>query len=142
MIATAKLDEMAGGFIDAALWADCIHADDDGNGEHGGCEHLTADDALSTFALESVTAFVAAAGDGLIDHYASERRYDPSEGSVWTYIGHDLWLSCHRHGTGLWDRGVSGDVGETLHALATDMLAHVEHVYPIDNGDGTAGLSD
>jgi hypothetical protein len=36
-------------------------------------------------------------------------------------LGHDFWLTRHRHGSGFWDRGL-GDVGAQLTELA--------HAYP------------
>lgn len=47
--------------------------------------------------------------------YVEIRSYDPGEGSVWSYVGHDLYLSAASHGTGFWDRG-TGEIGDRLHA--------------------------
>jgi hypothetical protein len=49
--------------------------------------------------------------------YVEVRSYDPSEGSVWEYVGHDFYFSAAGHGTGFWDRG-TGELGDRLHAAS------------------------
>lgn len=131
-----ELDELTRGFLTAALWADCLPADD---GETGGCEHLTPDAELTEWARDACERFLDAAGDDL-ELYADRRAFNPAEGTAWEHVGHDLWLSCHRHGTGLWDR-TDDDLGQCMHDVAVSELAYVEHRCPFDKGDGTAGLS-
>ena len=36
-------------------------------------------------------------------------------------LGHDLWLTRHGHGTGFWDRGLPGTLGEVLSREARAM---------------------
>lgn len=48
-----------------------------------------------------------------LDAYAEQRGYDPSQGSVWSYAGHDFWLTRNGHGAGFWDRGL-GELGDRL----------------------------
>lgn len=49
-----------------------------------------------------------------LDLYAELRSFNPAEGSVWDYAGHDFYLSRNGHGTGFWDRG-NDPVFERLH---------------------------
>ena len=50
----------------------------------------------------------------------------------WEGVGHNLWLSMQRHGTGFWDRGL-GDLGDRLHEAA---LSLPEHAYGWIGEDG------
>jgi hypothetical protein len=47
--------------------------------------------------------------------YAERRSYDPNQGTVWEYAGHDFWLTRNGHGAGFWDRGL-GELGDRLTA--------------------------
>lgn len=183
----AQLEDMTRGFIEAALWADCMPADrfyveprltggfdvhertgdedtdrrvishldtpaeagalaaqceenaPEDMRETGGREHLSPDEELSAFARRVCEAFIREAGDDL-DAYGEIREPSREGRSMAEMIGHDLWFSCHRHGTGLWDRE-TGALGDRLHDLATSpSFAYIEHCYPFDHGDGTAGL--
>lgn len=110
---TQHLHEMTQGYITAALWADAMplctcegdprrHHECESQ-ESGGLEHLDVrpEDYAYVFAL--CKAFADAAGAELAV-YAELRAFQPAEGTVWHYIGHDLRLTSGGHGTGFWDR--------------------------------------
>jgi hypothetical protein len=158
-IAGYDVDSFVSGYVEAALWADCLPSDecvdcgysredhdDDAAGtlEHacgdyqideiGGGEHLTMDDdGLATMRAECVASIAANRAD--LDAYGEARTYDPSQGGVESYAGYDAWLTGHGHGAGFWDCGL-GDLGDRLTEAAH--LSFSEDSYPFDNGDGTA----
>ena len=115
---TEDIHDMTRGYITAALWTDamplcscgahdsvddCDHAFPCHADESGGLEGLEvrAEDYCYVFALCS--RFARSAGASLIV-FADLRAFAPEEGSVWSYIGHDLRLTSGGHGTGFWDR--------------------------------------
>jgi hypothetical protein len=101
------LDDMAQGYIDAALWADCMPACGCEPGEcdckSGGLLNLEVSDADRAYIRNLCEAFWRAAGDDL-DVFLNLRRYDEADGSIWEHIGHYLRLTSGGHGTGFWDR--------------------------------------
>lgn len=122
------IDEMAAGYIEAALWADCEplpapctcgteigqHAGGCmyGMEESGNLQHLDVSELDRQYVRELCAAFVAAAGDDL-QTFATYRSFDPSQGTISHYIGHDLRLTSGGHGTGFWDRECSEWHAET-----------------------------
>ncbi len=143
-ITTENLDDMTDGYITAALWADCMplctcgyleertggtvgrepmedHAHECPANESGGLEHLSVSAEDWLYVRHLVAAFVAAAGEDL-ETFAALRSCDPSEGSVWSYIGHDLRLTSGGHGMGFWDR--DPDVDKRERANAADLARY------------------
>lgn len=106
--------------------------------DSGGCEDLALDDESETIVRAYCARFVAANRPDL-DAYGEQRSYDPSQGSVESYAGHDLYLTAVGHGTGFWDRGL-GELGDRL----TNACRAIEDVSGglgmVDNGDGTVSL--
>lgn len=117
MIDSNALDEMAAGYVTAALWADAMplctcggdvaermgHDTDCPAEESGGLQDLTVTAEAWDYVRHLVEAFAREA-DGHLVVFANLREFDPSEGTVWNYIGHDLRLTSGGHGTGFWDR--------------------------------------
>lgn len=139
------MSEFIAGYIEAALWTSSIGEDfaekhntetgEDWASDVGMLDFgFTADD-LSSEALASVTedceAFLAANGADLAQ-YAEERSYDPSQGSVMSYAGHDFWLTRCGHGAGFWDRGL-GALGDRLSDAAK--VYGESYLYVSDEGE-------
>lgn len=113
------LHDMARGYITAALWTDAMplctcgahdsvdQRDHDTSTckaeESGGLEHLEVRAEDYVYVRELCERFARAAGAALVV-YSDLRAFAPEEGSVWSYIGHDLRLTSAGHGTGFWDR--------------------------------------
>lgn len=131
------LESIADGYVEAALWADCMPActcpPETCPCESGGFNgRLEPTPESRAYVLALVTAFAEAAGDALVV-FADLRAFRPEDGDVWSHIGHDMRLSSGGHGTGFWDRDPEptnfaddGDrerfaaAREALHALAYD----------------------
>lgn len=111
--ARKHFDDIVTGFITAALWAT-----DDDDGEPLERNYDRGD--IAPEAMKKIKAYCAkfykARRSDLLD-YREMREYDPSQGSVYEYAGHDLFLSSAGHGTGFWDRGL-GALGDRLHEAA------------------------
>lgn len=105
------IQELVLGYKVALLWS----SNDVVDGEQ---KESLEDYELAPESLESIEkdcrAFVQANLEDLLE-YAENRTYDPSQGSVWEYAGHDFWLTRVGHGVGFWDRGL-GDLGDRLTA--------------------------
>lgn len=138
------IDAIQEGFTTAALWADCIPAESNENGELGGFEHLTPTREL----IERDRAWCAA-------FYANNREDcdafmdafpDPDGGDPGEYLGHTFYLSTAGHGVSFTDRAWRDDdpmtsVCERLDAAARGReFREIEFSHPWDNGDGTAGI--
>lgn len=149
----ANIDEIVQGYLEAQLWttsddlwtayaeatdgynlelsrlvAERIDADElDRHGENLD-EFYTLDEISSDYVekiTEELTDFVAA-HPLAVRMYGASRAFDPSQGSVWSYFGHDLLLTRDGHGAGFWDRGL-GELGEylTKHARALSSSAYL-----------------
>jgi hypothetical protein len=136
----SRTSDIARGLLSAALWTDCLPPEGSGeNAETGGRQHLEPTARLrGAFKLAAV-ALVEATGEGDLDAYGELRAYDPSEGTVWDYFGHDAWLSATGAGSGFWDRdlGALGDVLDDVakRTLNTDLLTpHAEDDETADLG--------
>lgn len=125
------------GYIECALWADCMPAEDDPDGESGGRESLELRDGARERMSVDCLAFCEANARDLAE-YCERRSYDPSQGPVSSYAGHDFWLTRNGHGAGFWDRGL-GTLGERLTAAASAFGSADDHT-PYDCGDGTADV--
>lgn len=104
----------------------------------GGCEDLTLDDDGETIVRAYCARFVTANRADL-NAYGEQRSYDPSQGSVESYAGHDLYLTAVGHGTGFWDRGL-GELGDRLTTACGAFEDVTDGLGMVDNGDGTASL--
>lgn len=108
------------------------------NDESGGCENLTVRNESRERIAAECRDFIAANRADL-DAYGENRAYDPSQGSVESYAGHDFYLTRVGHGTGFWDRGL-GDLGDRLAAACKPFEDVSGGLSLIDCGDGTAEL--
>ena len=81
---------------------------------------------LLASAKEDCDKFEIDNADALTEYY--EARPDKHEG----YAGHDFWLTRNGHGTGFWDRGLPGDLGDRLTA-ATKLFRECELYVGDDN---------
>lgn len=134
------------GYIECILWCDAIpvHADPDhedyeDSWESGGLQHLSVSDKTRADIIERamLREFVAGNFDDLL-RYCEVRAYDPSEGPVESYAGHDFYLTRAGHGAGFWDRGL-GELGDRLTNASKSYGSPDDHMM-FDNGDGTASL--
>lgn len=152
-----NLDEMAQGYIAAALWADCQnmcncpfdlsdesgdHSYDCATNESGGLERLDVSAADRQRVRELCRAFASRAGDDLLT-FAKMRRFNPDEGSVWEHVGHDLRLTSAGHGTGFWDRNIrldvpfhTGNPDAVAFSDAQRNLSNLAHSKPFDRSGG------
>lgn len=118
------LSPMVRGYLTAALWSS---TDEDG-------EPLDASYDLTDFAPETVERATtdcidfSAANTADVAAYCRHRTYDPSQGTVDDYLGHDLWLTRNGHGAGFWARGL-GALGDRLTAAADAMGVCVCYVF-------------
>lgn len=109
-----KLDNFTRGYIVAALWS----TNDESTPEGG--EPLDKNYDVEDLASETLDCIVADCEKFQRDNAADlvlyaemMRKYDPSQGTIDEYAGHDFWLTRNGHGAGFWDRGL-GDVGDRL----------------------------
>lgn len=120
----SEIQDSIDGTIDALLWATSAYSvvADDGTITHDpesdqSFSDLNFDrDDITTESLESVSREVIDfIGGNWADclAYADARKFDPSKGSIWSYLGHDLALTREGHGAGFWDRGL-GELGDRL----------------------------
>lgn len=117
------------GYIECALWADCMPASDDPNAESGGGEHLELRNGAREKMAADCRTFCEENADDLA-RYCEQRGFDAS------YAGHDFWLTRQHHGAGFWDRGL-GALGQRLTEAAHAYGSADDHT-PFDCGDGTA----
>jgi hypothetical protein len=128
---TEQIGDVLKGYASALLWANAQCVAEDGesceDGQSGDCEHtLNAhlEYSLEDFSDDDQRAMRRDVErmvlDGLTDfrEYLERREYDPSEGTVAMYFGHDFALNRNGHGTGFWDRGL-GELGERLAGRAS-----------------------
>lgn len=162
------VEDFIDGYIECALWADCMpapeyfcacgHLPDEhiaagctlcecesyvatdlaaDIGETGGGEHLELRPGAREKMAVDCRAFCEENAEDLA-LYCEQRSFDPSQGSVSSYAGHDFWLTRQRHGTGFWDRGL-GELGDRLTDAAHSYGSADDHT-PFDCGDGTADV--
>lgn len=113
---TAHVDAVLDGYITAALWSTNDESD-----ERGG-EPLDNNYSADDFTDASVRKMRAdivkflRANKKAVNAYVLHREHNRHEGSIWHYLGHDLWLTQQGHGTGFWDRDYGGEdwIGEAL----------------------------
>lgn len=132
------------GYIEAALWADCMpftdgmSDEDRDRAETGGGENLIPrPGAEDKMARESqMLDFIDGSENDLqtyVDILVNERGLDRAE--AWEYAGHDFWLTRVGHGAGFWDRGM-GELGDRLTDACKPYGSADDHT-PYDCGDGT-----
>lgn len=119
-VADQDLADFVSGYIECALWSSSDQSDDQGGTPLDEGDYELAPETEDRLRADC-RAFMAA-NEADLDAYAEQREYDPSQGSVMSYAGHDLWLTRNGHGAGFWDRGL-GDLGDRLteaaHAMGT-----------------------
>lgn len=146
-VSTFDRDAFVDGYIEAALWADCMPPEDDPNGELGGREHLVLRPGARQKMAVDCLDFIAA-NEVDLERYAEHaisttpvdvgRPYggDAVLRAAWERAGHDFWLTRNGHGAGFWDRGL-GALGERL-SEAAKVYGSADDHRPYDCGDGTA----
>jgi hypothetical protein len=128
-----QLSQFTRGYVSAMFWANTMLANgenDDANvGDWDRLDHWAWLEVIT-----DCTNFVTTNYADLLA-YAKHRSFDPTEGTVWDYAGHDFALTRNGHGAGFWDRGL-GELG--------DRLSDAARVYGSQNfvigEDGAAGV--
>lgn len=122
MIAPQALDEMLRGYLVCALWSSAagIRFDEHGtivedpdNGLSFFDHNFGLDDVAELTRIDAYQDVCGFVFSNIADvfAYGERQEYDPSQGTVWDYFGHDFWLTRNGHGAGFWDRGL-GELGE------------------------------
>lgn len=93
------IDSIVDSYLQTALWTD---EELDGRGIYD------FSDEIRKNAKAEVLWFVVTAGE-ILDELDNEQ------------IGHDIWLTRNRHGTGFWDRGLDDDVSNKLVKLCEEL---------------------
>lgn len=109
------LAAMVRGWITAALWADGVPMGMDDDGETGGLEHLSPDDALTDAATWTCAQFYATNREDVDVHL--EHLDDPDGGHPAEYVGHTLYLTSVGHGVSFRDRVDSSTAPALFQAL-------------------------
>jgi hypothetical protein len=119
------IEDFIAGLVEAALWADLQWPDREESG--GGNTHYDLSDVepASRDKLRVLAEDFIAGNEDDLDEYSVKRTYDPNEGTIWSYAGHDAWLSACGHGTGFWDRDL-GELGDRLDKAATAVFGRFE----------------
>ncbi|QBI99846.1 hypothetical protein SEA_THREERNGTARJAY_226 [Mycobacterium phage ThreeRngTarjay] len=129
----ADIDSMATGYLEAQLWAGLDYHDEDSEPVHYD-ENYSLED-ISPEYVEHVRAElseVVAQHPLAVRMYLNAREYDPGQGTVSAYFGHDFYLTREHHGAGFWDRGL-GELGEYLSRIAHS-YGSADELH--DNGEG------
>jgi hypothetical protein len=101
------VDEVFAAYVEAAMWAG---ADYDESGE------LVWQDLRYRYTLEDFDPYLLERERELVAAFV--RGIAPlAHGLTATQVGHDLWFTRNRHGTGFWDRGL-GYRGDLLTEMA------------------------
>jgi hypothetical protein len=138
-----NLDSMIEGYIEAALWADCMpftdgmSEEDRDRAETGGGENLVArEGAYDRMVERSQIADFYDDNLAKLRHYVTIREaVGMSVDEAYQHAGHDFWLTRNGHGAGFWDRGM-GMLGDELTAACKPYGSADDHT-PFDCGDGT-----
>lgn len=116
----STLDDFTRGYITALLWS----STDTRPGEEEP-RPLDDDKGLADLAPETLERIVSDCSRFQVENaytlasYCDMRAFNPAEGTVEEYAGHDFALSRNGHGTGFWDRDCAA-FGVQLHAAAQD----------------------
>ena len=105
------LAEMAGAYVDCALWAglDWSAVEDRGVGNPVPLDEGYGPGDVTPAALTAIEAECEA--------FADANMADLAEVGSWAQHGHDFYLTRNGHGAGFWDRGY-GEAGVRLSAAA------------------------
>lgn len=125
MVLTKRLPRMVQGYIEAALWSS---TDDDGTPLDSNFTEMDLSDEAREAMERDCAEFLEYNHDAVEDFMLVTGRTMPD-------VGHDLWLTRNRHGTGFWDRGGEG-IGEKLTKAAHTLGESVLYV----SDDGTVEL--
>lgn len=102
------VDDMLIGYLECAVWAGLDWPEDPNASNPDPLDKRYSVDDITDEARAIMRAdiedFVEHNRDDL-DRYGELRGFDPSQGTVWEYAGHDFYLNRNGHGTGFWDRG-------------------------------------
>jgi hypothetical protein len=119
-----EIEHVLKGYVEAMLWANAV-CDIEGCEDRAAgsdCEHSNGAEkkfSLSDFSDADQTSMRDDVEDFVLGNladfrkYLEEREYDPSQGTVADYFGHDFALTRNGHGAGFWDRGL-GRLGDRL----------------------------
>jgi len=109
---SAALQYFTRGYITALLWSSSDTDPVTGEDVHLD-EYELSKEAAERCAAECKAFFDANLPNLL--RYVEHKEFDPSQGTVWDYAGHDFALTRNRHGAGFWDRSeVPEDVRDAL----------------------------
>ena len=108
-----KIDNFTRGYIDAALWSSTDDYDEPLDRNYGVSD--IADITLAKMVADC-KLFQESNMDALVAYYEA-KSYDPSQGTVADYAGHDFWLTRNGHGAGFWDRS---EVSKPIRDLLTE----------------------
>ncbi len=128
------VDAVLRGYIDAMLFSSNDESDDSG-GEPLDRKYSSSDIASdSKRKMRGDVVKFLRANKKAISEYVEHREHNSNEGSVWEYLGHDLWFTQNGHGVGFWDRDYGGrdDIGERL----TNACKKLGERYPYVGDDG------
>lgn len=119
-----QIQDAIDGVLDALLWAtpafstvldDGTIVEDEKNDQSFSDLNFDRDDVADISLVSVSREVIDFIGSNWADCllYSESRDFDPSQGSVWSYLGHDLALTREHHGAGFWDRGL-GELGDRL----------------------------
>lgn len=121
------VDELLHGLITCAVWAECSEYNEDEEGYEEG-DILNCMDAdnfappalafLRNYCLEFARKFAGFCEN--IDQFRV-RDYDPNQGTLLEYAGHDLWLTSRGHGAGFWDGDWEKSIGDQMTEWCGDL---------------------
>uniref|UniRef100_A0AAU8GP46 C2H2-type domain-containing protein n=1 Tax=Mycobacterium Phage BigBubba TaxID=3158890 RepID=A0AAU8GP46_9CAUD len=130
----ADINAMVEGYLDAQLWAGLDYREEGSEPVHYD-ENYSREDIAEDYvaAVRAELTEVVAQHPLAVRMYLNAREYDPGQGTVSAYFGHDFYLTREYHGAGFWDCGL-GELGDYLTKVADSYGAATELW---DNGNGT-----
>lgn len=99
-----KSSSFLGGYLEAALWSSNDESDESGG------DPLDKNYGIADISDEAMKASIEDC-----NKFEKENAADlAATGADDSQNGHDFWLTRNSHGTGYWDRGYEGDLGDRL----------------------------
>lgn len=111
-----KIDQILDGYLEAALFTGTDESDDSGGAPLDKNYSISDFNAADVRKVRGKIAAWVRKNKSAIAGYVKHRKHNRNEGTVYHYLGHDLWLTANGHGTGFWDRDYGGhdEIGERL----------------------------
>lgn len=134
-----ELEAMTRGYAEAAIFADCLPYATKYPYFERGVSDLEPNEELMAQARVSCLRFA-----NQTQNRADLREYTNAHWprgylGAWELAGHDLWLTMHGHGSGFCARDLD-ELGDRLTSAAEHHAEAYGDQYPVDMGDGTAGV--